>query len=215
MTRKTRLSPSALPWRYLLFLLLCLGAVPLLLVMPWHMAIMAAFDAATLVFLMTLRSLYRYDEGNIRDHARRNDANREIFLAITAIVSLTILVAVGAELSARGGEGPKPATIALVIVTLMLAWAFSNIVYAFHYAYLYYSANEGGGDCAGISFPGEDRAPDYWDFTYFSFTLGMTFQTSDVQIETVGIRKVALFHSVAAFIFNLGIIAFTINILGG
>ena len=62
--------------------------------------------------------------------------------------------------------------------------------------------------------PGTDE-PDYWDFVYFAFTLGMTFQTSDVSITDRRIRRVVLGHSLAAFVFNLGVLAFTINVLGG
>ena len=57
--------------------------------------------------------------------------------------------------------------------------------------------------------------PEYWDFIYFAFTLGMTFQTSDTEITTVGIRRTAILHSLAAFVFNLGVLGFTINLLGG
>ena len=108
--------------------------------------------------------------------------------------------------------------LALIVATLILAWLFSNLVYTFHYAYLFYRSGDGTGrggkDNGGLDFP-QRKEPDYWDIGYFAFTLGMTFQTSDVQITDPRIRKVALFHSLAAFLFNLGILAFTINVLGG
>ena len=103
----------------------------------------------------------------------------------------------------------------LVIATLSLAWTFANMVYALHYAHLYYSGKDGGKDQAGLDFPGDRAEPDYWDFVYFSFTLGVALQTSDVCITSTGIRRVVTLHSVAAFVFNLGILAFTINVLGG
>ena len=72
----------------------------------------------------------------------------------------------------------------LVIATLVLAWLFSNIVYALHYAHLFYSATRTAtDDSGGLDIPECDE-PDYWDFVYFSFTLGMTFQTSDVDITS-------------------------------
>jgi uncharacterized membrane protein len=97
---------------------------------------------------------------------------------------------------------------------LVLTWLFSNIVYALHYAHLFYLDGADGGDAGGIDFPG-CTTPDYWDFLYFSLTLGMTFQTSDVTISSRAVRRVVLGHSLAAFVFNLGIIAFTINVIGG
>ena len=68
-------------------------------------------------------------------------------------------------------------------------------------------------DAKGIDFPSCDE-PDYWDFAYFAFTLGMTFQTSDVQIPSRRVRKAALGQCMAAFVFNIGVLAFTINVLG-
>ncbi|MEO8723303.1 MAG: DUF1345 domain-containing protein [Sphingobium sp.] len=213
MTHMQQHSTSIIPWRYGLFLALILSALPLMLIMSWQAAIMAGFDIAAAVFIATLAHLFRHDEGKIREQARRNDANRNVMLLLTAVVSLVILVAVAVELAHKNGASGW--AIALVVTTLVLAWLFSNIVYALHYAYLYYSEDGRGEDCGGLEFPKGSGALDYWDFTYFSFTLGMTFQTSDVNISSRPIRKVVLFQSFAAFVFNLGIIAFTINVLGG
>jgi uncharacterized membrane protein len=82
-----------------------------------------------------------------------------------------------------------------------------------HYAHIYY-VEDGGKDSGGISIPGCDE-PDYWDFVYFSFTLGMTFQTSDTQIESWRIRRISIGQCLAAFVFNIGVLAFSINVLGG
>lgn len=84
------------------------------------------------------------------------------------------------------------------------------MLYALHYAHLFYGQGNTDG---GLSFPDTDT-PDYLDFVYFAFTLGMTFQTSDVAINSRTIRRVVLAQSLAAFIFNIGILAFTINTLG-
>ena len=111
----------------------------------------------------------------------------------------------------------KNDTVALVLVlaTLVIAWLFSNVIYALHYAHMFYSRDDDGeGDEAGICFP-KTKEPDYWDFVYFSFTLGMTFQTSDVDISSQAVRRVVIGQCLAAFVFNLGVLAFTINVLGG
>ena len=173
--------------------------------------LMAAFDIAAVVFLIAVASLFRHGEAALmRRTARVNDANRALLLAITAATSIVILVAVAGELKGRNDVW----AIALVIATLALAWLFTNMVYALHYAHLFYSADEDGKDEGGLDFP-DCAEPDYWDFLYFSATLGMTFQTSDVQIGSRRIRRVVLGHTLAAFVFNLGILAFTINVLGG
>jgi uncharacterized membrane protein len=201
-----------LPWRYGLFLLGFATALPLSLPFGAAIGVMAGFDLGVLALLATLPSALSHGADQMREHARQNDANRTLILGLTGIVSVVILVVVASEL--RYGRGPTSAMLTLIVATLILAWLFSNIVYTFHYAYLFYSGGRGSADRGGLSFP-KRAEPDYWDFAYFAFTLGMTFQTSDVAISDPGIRKVALFHSLAAFLFNLGIVAFTINILGG
>lgn len=210
--RRSRRSALALPWRYALFLALYTLSAPLAFFLPWQTVIMCGFDTAALAFMATLPSLFRHDAHGMRDHARANDANRHIMLLTTGIVMLAILVTVATELHQR--HAPSPFMLVLVLVTLSIAWLFSNIVYAMHYAFLFYSGAEDGSDRRGIRFPDNMQTPDYWDFAYFSFTLGMTFQTSDVDIPSPAVRKIVLFHSMAAFVFNLGILAFTINVLG-
>ncbi len=208
-----------LPWRYGLFLGALLSAFPAMGMLGTLRGLMVGFDIAALAFLVSLGPLFAHDSARIRAHVREIDANRMLILLLSAIVSLVVLVSVALEIG--GGAKPDGFSIAIVLVTLALAWLFSNIVYALQYAYLFYAEErsggargDGDGDRGGIIFPGTD-APDYWDFAYFSLTLGMTFQTSDVSISSREIRRVVLAHSLAAFVFNLGILAFTINILGG
>ncbi len=202
------------PPRFALFALLF--ATGLAVMIPWLGAgrgTMAAFDVAALVFLASMRSLFAHGEvDSMRQAARDNDANRALLLAITGATMIVILVAVAGELKGRNDAY----AIALVITTLVLAWLFSNMVYALHYAHLFYSADAESDDkdAGGLEFPDCD-VPDYWDFLYFSATLGMTFQTSDVSIGARRIRRVVLGHCLAAFVFNLGVLAFTINVLGG
>ena len=101
-----------------------------------------------------------------------------------------------------------------LLATLVLAWLFANSVYALHYAHVYYfGSGEAGEPPGGIDFPGT-RSPDYSDFAYFAFTLGMTFQTSDVAISEPSVRRLVLVQCLASFVFNIGVIAFTINALG-
>lgn len=169
--------------------------------------LMLGFDVAALAFLLGCLHLLRIgDPATLRDHAQANDANRAMLLVITAIVSVAILAAVAAE--TIGGDGPGLKTKMLIVGTLLLAWLFANTVYALHYAHMV-AMKQGG-----VDFPGAEP-PGYADFVYFSFTLGMTFQTSDVTISDKAIRNVVTLHCLAGFVFNLGILAFTINVLGG
>ncbi|MEG3089063.1 DUF1345 domain-containing protein [Sphingomonas sp. PB4P5] len=172
---------------------------------------MAAFDIAALLFLLIVAPLLKSRAEAMRQHAKDNDANRVLLLGLTATVMAVILVSVVSEM--MGGKSDALG-IALIVGTLALAWLFSNTVYALHYAHLFYTDDEKGKDTSGIDVP-ETNEPDYWDFVYFSFTLGMTFQTSDVEITSRHIRRTTIGHCLAAFVFNIGVLAFTINVLGG
>ena len=176
-------------------------------------AAMAGFDAAAIIFLLSHVQLLNDVAKQMRGHSKANDANRPVLLAISVAVTIVVLIAVGAVITKSHGLGLSE--VVMVIVTLALAWLFGNVVYALHYANMFYrlDPSDGVGDAAGIEFPGTEE-PNYWDFLYFAFTLGMTFQTSDCDITSPSIRRVAIGHCMAAFVFNLGVLAFTINALG-
>ncbi|WP_242097489.1 MULTISPECIES: DUF1345 domain-containing protein [unclassified Sphingomonas] len=201
------------PPRFILFVLLfAIGlaiGVPLL---QWGRATMAAFDVAGFVFLLSCWPLLHgaTPEG-IRAATRANDANRAVLLGFSFVTLIVILVAVHGELKGKNDA----LALVLVLATLVIAWLFSNILYALHYAHLFYNDDgDDGGDDGGLEFP-KTKEPTYWDFVYFSFTLGMTFQTSDVEISSERMRRIVIGQCLAAFVFNLGVLAFTINVLGG
>lgn len=200
------------PPRFILFALAFAGAAwfaipPLGL----RHGVMVAFDAAAILFFIACLPLLGHESEKMRISACRNDANRAILLLLTVAVSFVILAAIATEL--MQGDARHPWTLALIVGTLALGWLFSNFIYALHYAHLFYSERDGG-DAKGIEFP-ETEEPDYYDFLYFSICLGMTFQTSDVTITDGKIRQVVTLHCLAAFVFNLGVLGFTINVLGG
>jgi uncharacterized membrane protein len=201
------------PVRFVLFIAVLIAGVTAGWLL-WHpvQGVMAGFDAAAAVFLASCLPLLDDKPGKMREHARANDANGLVLLAITVAVTIVVLVAVGAVIAKT--EGLHMLDIEMIVATLVLAWLFGNMVYAMHYAHMFYLKGKGtGGDAAGINFPGT-KEPDYWDFIYFSFTLGMTFQTSDCDITARAFRRVVIGHCMAAFVFNLGVLAFTINALG-
>lgn len=200
------------PPRFLLFaVVLAAGAAVAIPPLGERFGTMAAFDVAALLFLTSCLPLLRHESHHMRAAARRNDANRVALLVITGAISLAILATIASVLIPAGAPGPQG--IALVLATLAICWLFGNTVYALHYAHLFYS-QRGDRDAGGLDFP-QTPEPDYSDFIYFAWCLGMTFQTSDVTITTRPMRRAVTFHCLAAFVFNLGIIAFTINALGG
>jgi uncharacterized membrane protein len=179
----------------------------------WQDALAMGFDLAAIIFLIALLPLLRsFSVDEMRRHADQNDANRSLILAVSTLLALVVLAAISGELAAaRSGDR---LAMGKLLLTLALAWLFANSVYALHYAHaFYFGSGEKGDHRGGIEFPGT-TAPDYADFAYFAFTLGMTFQTSDVQITAPAVRRLVLIHALVAFACNIGVIAFTINALG-
>ncbi|KTE20323.1 MULTISPECIES: DUF1345 domain-containing protein [unclassified Sphingopyxis] len=215
MSRRAKLAVGRhiAPVRFLLFAAVFAGVAGALAALGdgSRTALLMGFDAGALVFLAASLTLLRSDAEQMRGRAVDNDANRAGLLAISVLLSLVVLFAVGTLIASP--EKLDRGDIVLIVATLLLAWLFANMVFTLHYAHLYY-LQEGGRDRGGLEVPGV-KEPGYWDFLYFSFTLGMTFQTSDVTISGAHMRRVALGHCMAAFVFNMGILAFTVNALGG
>jgi uncharacterized membrane protein len=192
------------------------------LVLPLQDAIVLGFDLAAFVFLLSATPLWRSGTpSEILDNAARDDAGRALRLGVSGIVLIVILVALGLMIEGRPKLGPGD--LGLVVATLVLSWVFANLVYAFHYAHLYYdqaNANvyydqvNANADHGGLRFP-DTQYPEFSDFCYFSFGLGMTFQVSDVSITAPRLRRVATIHAILAFFFNLGVLALSVNVLAG
>lgn len=201
------------PARFLLFaaVLLVAGGGAAALSGDPRLSLLVGFDSAALVFLAASAPLLSSSAAQMRRRSTENDANRTGLLALSVLLSLVILFAVGTLIAGPGPHGRGD--VGLIVATLVLAWLFANVVFTLHYAHLYYQVADGA-DRGGLEVPGVAE-PAYWDFLYFSFTLGMTFQTSDVVITGAHMRRVVLGQCMAAFVFNMGILAFTVNALGG
>jgi len=172
------------------------------LLVGWDVAV-ALYLA--LVFGMMARSEVR----DIRARAAAEDEGRTAILVMTVAAGLASLAAILAELSIASGSRPPPQLI-LAGLTILLSWAFIHTIFALHYAHEFYGENARSG--AGLVFPGKNEDPDYWDFVYFSFVIGMTSQVSDVGVTSKQIRRTVTAHGVVSFVFNVALLALTINI---
>jgi len=109
---------------------------------------------------------------------------------------------------------PKALHLGLSVAALVLSWMLIHTVFAFHYARRYYAPASLEGPAAGLKFPGVD-APGYFDFAYYAFVLGMTSQVSDVSVTTAQMRRTTLAHGVLSFLFNIAVLAMSINVMNG
>ena len=132
-----------------------------------------------------------------------------IFVAFSALVSLSAVLLL--LLSTKNNSPEFISRSMLCVLSVLLSWFLTHTVFTLRYAHLFYRGNEKGKE-KGIFFPGGEE-PDYTDFAYFSFTIGMTFQVSDVEVAAKDIRKLVLLHGLLSFAFNTAIIALSINII--
>lgn len=143
--------------------------------------------------------------------ARREDQSRMTIYLLIVVGSVFSLFGVLALLGSMQGLSTWETTrhVALSSLTVVSSWTLMHSVFALHYAHIYYSPGQNAG-VGGLEFPGNEP-PDYLDFAYFSFVIGMTYQVSDVSIRTKRLRRLNLLHSLLSFVFNVLIITLTIN----
>ena len=182
---------------------------------PWDWRIatrlLVGWDLGVALYLvLALRLMSIADVRHIRLRARLQDEGQYTVLVLTAAAALASLGAIVALLGMSSGNDREPVHLLLGVVTILLSWTFTHVMFALHYAHEYYDQN--GGQGGGLLFPGELKEPDYWDFVYFSFVIGMTSQVSDVQITCRPIRHTVSAHGIISFIFNVTLLALTVNI---
>jgi uncharacterized membrane protein len=139
-------------------------------------------------------------------------------LALALGAAVASVAAILAELGgAKGGDKTHEAfSVGLTAGTIILSWLFVQLVFAIHYAHVFYLAETT--DCethrGGLLFPG-DEEPDYWDFVHFSVVIGATSQTADISIASKEFRRIGTLHCLIAFAFNTTILATMINLAAG
>jgi uncharacterized membrane protein len=155
------------------------------------------------------------DPVTVRRSAVLQDAGRSLIFTLVLLASCGSLWVVWTLIGlARGQSGGTYAFYMTVApVSVVLSWCLVQTLFALRYAHIYYGAGQiQGTHHGGLKFPG-DHLPDYMDFAYYSFVVGMTAQVSDVQVTSRLLRRVTLLHGVISFAFNTIILALTISAL--
>ncbi|WP_407938065.1 DUF1345 domain-containing protein [Nakamurella panacisegetis] len=174
----------------------------------WRYGVLIGWIAAAAVFLVWMwYSLWPMDAAATARHATTENPGRGLTEVTMIGASLASLLAVGLLLA--GGSGNKSIQAGASILAVAAAWSSVHTVFTTRYARLYYTGSDGG-----IDF-NQDDPPQYSDFAYLAFTIGMTFQVSDTDLKTKPIRGTALRHMLLSFLFGAVIIATTINLVAG
>jgi uncharacterized membrane protein len=195
-------------------------AVIALLVVPSRAGIgvnyLVAWNAAAAVYLaLAWTHIVHADPSETRRYARAQDVSSYIIFVTVLIAAFASVGAIAILLEGvkdlRGLS--KAVHVGLSLSALVLSWLLIHTVYTFHYARRYYDSHPAtNADVRGLSFPGTEN-PDYFDFAYYAFVIGMTSQVSDVAVSSRHIRRITLLHGALSFLFNIAILALSVNII--
>ncbi|CAM5740525.1 hypothetical protein MAUB1S_02047 [Mycolicibacterium aubagnense] len=187
---------------------LIVGAAIGVLTDRWPVGLLAVVIATAAGYVIwALAVLWRMDPERTRSHAGEADVDDEVGDLVLLLILTASLAAIGILLwSANAAD--KAAYAGMSLAAILSAWALLHTMYTARYARLYYDGEPGG-----IDFNTRDVDPQYSDFYYFSFNLGMTYQVSDTNVTTSQIRAEVLRHCLFSYIYGTVIIACTINLV--
>jgi uncharacterized membrane protein len=179
----------------------------------WQLAVLVGWDATAAFIVGSVWTFIPVlDSAATERVAIREDDSRALVNVVMVAACLISLIGVLLGLArAREQDGAAAAVLTIVAVfTVFLSWFTVHTLFVLRYAHLYFSDSSGG-----IDFPGTDEAPDYLDFMYVSFTVGMTFQVSDTGIRQRPLRRAVIRHALLSYVFGTVIVGIVINVLGG
>jgi uncharacterized membrane protein len=193
-----------------LWLCVAIGLVIFAVVPGRWTRVLIGWDVGVACYLAALAvTMARSSIADIKRRAAEQDEGALGLLVLTVGAAVASLGAIFAELATTEPSQPDyPYYVALAIATVALSWTFTHAIFALRYAHQFYGEGHHAG---GLRFPDDER-PDYWDFVYFAFVIGMTFQVSDVAVTSKHVRRLVLAHGTVAFVFTTAIIALTVNI---
>jgi uncharacterized membrane protein len=180
---------------------------------PFSERLVMSWDIGALAYLaFAVSTIMRFSLSRAKSRAADQDEGATLILILTVIATA---VSLGAVVSLIGSaknlpESRQPVLLLLGIGTTLISWALIHTIFALHYAHEFYGGEDVGRG-GGLKFP-NDPQPDYWDFVYFSFVIGMTFQVSDVQVTSKRVRRLVVAHGIVSFFFSVTIIALMVNI---
>ncbi len=179
-------------------------------------AILAGFDAGVVVFFASLVSLFGTGTPEtMRARSQANDPDHHLLILLSLAIAGIVVAAVWTEVIAiSASDNPDAgAMLLLATISLALSWLFANALGTLHYAHRWYLPGPAGDATRGLDFPGDATEPDYWDFAYYTVTLSMTFQVSDVTTASGAMRRLAIVHGLLAFLFNISVVALSVSLV--
>ena len=182
----------------------------------WVLIIPMLWVTFALTFIISsLIIFFKLEVSDIEKRANDEDGSRIFVFIIILLSSFASMLTVLLLMLSNTMRTQEALTVTISILGIMVSWILVHIIFTFHYANMYYfNQIDNTPDDEPLIFPGKAK-PNYLDFAYFSFVIGMTFQVSDVQIASQRIRKLSLFHALLSFTLNTFVVALTINLIAG
>ena len=176
--------------------------------LPWPLRAVAGWIAAAVIMLGTSWHILLHSDARTTElRAGDEDPGRVATFVIAVVSSLFSVLAATMVLRLTRDESSGGFWVGLALVSVALSWFVTHTEYAFRYAHLYYARGGGG----GLTFP-DTAKPCDMDFAYYSLTIGMCFQVSDVMVTAANLRRLTLGHSLVSFLFNTTILALSLNV---
>jgi uncharacterized membrane protein len=184
--------------------------------LPTAMRVAIGWDAGVLLFFaLTVFVIGEGGSSVLRQRASLSDTHLWIILGVVVVAAAASFASLAFVLQKPEGAAAVSLVgrVSVAVSTLVLSWSLVHAMFAIRYAHYFYGDPEADGTPrGGLGFPGKGH-PDFWDFMYYAFVVGMTCQVSDVQVLTKAMRRLTLAHGVLAFFFNAGVLALAVNIL--
>jgi len=180
------------------------------LAMPVAASILLGWDVAVVIYLVwTGASVWNLDPGRTAQLAKREDPSTPVAELVVLLAGTAMLAAVGFALVKAGqtAGGEKAYLVTIGLLSVVLSWAVVHTVFGLRYARAYYADPVGG-----IDF-NEAEPPNYIDFAYYSFTVGMTFQVADTNITARAVRRTTLHHALLSYLFGAVLLGIVINVV--
>lgn len=171
-----------------------------------------SWNSGAVVYIgFTWYRMLRSNVSRIRQRAADTDFSDVLVLFLSIVAAIASIGGIGIELSGVKEAPPEQAlaNAAMAFLTILISWIFLHTLFTTHYAHRFYADDSGK---PAIRFADDIKEPNYWDFLYFTFTIGVASQTADVAVATTPMRKLVLLHSVLSFLFNTTILALAINV---
>ncbi len=181
----------------------------------WPWAILVGWNASALAFLLAVMPVIgRSDAARTQRLATREDESRQTARLLIVASSVASLVAVAFTLGVAKHEtgGHRAFLVTIAVLTVALSWTVVNTVFTLRYADLYYRESD---DSVDFGYPADGGNPDYRDFAYLAFTIGMTYQVSDTALHDRRARRTVLYHALVSYLFGVVVVATAVNVVAG